>query len=299
MCGKISMKGVMAMSNEFFHDTDIDTLEERLFRVKTDEEIEKEKDEYKREIIFKGFLPLNDEFNETMHSLMEVVESEPKRFIIEECIPACKELWSKNIYTFMVSDHLNEGNCWIEIVADNLSDENKAIFTQLEGEDVIKFSYHGGCVNFGVKGVGGRAQRRLLELAQKFEMQDVPYGEAYITVDEYLIGCGCYEEVCNPDYVAMKSPLEMELPVEQRVDYILQYDDWKNSDRSKKTLKVFSEAKVTKPLEEYFNGTDEIYDNGRVYFNQYHYKKHMNYVKSMMSDQEMKDVIKNGEGYSN
>ena len=45
-----------------------------------------------------GFLPLNDEYSETMASPMEEVESNPRKFIIEECIPACKELWRKNIY---------------------------------------------------------------------------------------------------------------------------------------------------------------------------------------------------------
>ena len=76
------------------------------------EEIEAEKERYREEILSKGFLPINDELDETMSSSMEDVEKNPRRFIIEECIPACEELWNKNIYTFMVSDHLNEGQCW-------------------------------------------------------------------------------------------------------------------------------------------------------------------------------------------
>ena len=152
-------------------------------------------------------------------NLMRMIKY-PRTFIIEECIPACKELWKKNIYTFMVSDHLNEGVCWIEVIVDNLSDENKEIFTQLEGEDIIKFSYHKGCINFGVNSVGSQAQKRLLELSQKFQMQDVPHGEAYITLPEYLIMCGCYDEVENPNYVLMAEPWDLGLPMEQMVDYL-------------------------------------------------------------------------------
>ena len=51
------------------------------------------------------FLPMNPEFNEEMTVPMEVVEKNPQRFIIQECIPACQELWRKNIYTFMASKY--------------------------------------------------------------------------------------------------------------------------------------------------------------------------------------------------
>lgn len=271
-------------NNEFNDDQTVDFLAQ-FGRIKTPEEIEKEKEEYKKEILSKGFLPINDELNETMTSSVEEVEKNPRTFIIEECIPACKELWKKNIYTFMVSDHVNEGVCWIEVFADNLSDENKEIFTQLEGEDIIKFSYHPGCISFGVNSVGAHAQERLLELAQKFQMQDVPYREAYITLPEYLINCGCYDEVENPNYVPMAEPWNMDLPLEQIGNYMIKYDEWRGSDKSKKTNKVFSQTKMTKPLEEYFDGTGVIYDGDRVYLSEYHYKKHLNYVNSLTQTQ--------------
>lgn len=274
--------------NELNEESDIADFLAKYSRIKTPEEIEQLKEETKKEILSKGFLPPNDELNETMNSSMEDVEKNPRTFIIEECIPACKELWKKNIYTFMVSDHLNEGVCWIEVVANNLSDENKEIFTQLEGEDIIKFSYHEGCVNFGVNCVGAQGQARLLELAQQFQMQDVPHGEAYITLPEYLVKCGCYDEVENPNYVSMTNPLDMVLPVDQIADYFIKYDEWKNSDRSKKTHKVFNQSKVTKPLEEYFVDSDVILDGDRVYLSDYHYKKHLNYVNSLMLPQDGK-----------
>lgn len=275
-------------NNEFNEDTEIVELLAQYDKIKTPEKIEKEREEYKKEILSKGFLPINDELNETMNSSMEDVEKNPRTFIIEECVPACQELWKKNIYTFMVSDHLNEGVCWIEVILDNLSDENKEIFTQLEGEDIIKFSYHKGCVNFGVKCVGIQAQEKLLELAQKFQMQDVPHGEAYITLPEYLIRCGCYDEIENPNYVPMTEPWEMDLPMEQIGDYLIKYDEWKCSDKSQKTHKVFNQTKMTKPLEEYFDGMSVIYEGDRVYLSDYHYKKHMNYVNSLMQTQGSK-----------
>lgn len=252
---------------------------------KTPEELAFENERYKEEILSKGFLPINDELNETMSSSMEVVEKEPRRFIIEECIPACEELWKKNIYTFMVSDHLNEGECWIEVKFDNLSDENKEIFSLLDGDDIIKFSYHKGCVNFGIKCVGLEGQEKLLEFAKQFKMQDVPYGEAYITLEEYLLQCGCYDEVDNPNYEPMEDPMNLDLPFEQLFDYMAKYDEWKNSEKGSKTYKVFNPSKVVLPIEHYFEGKEFVHDDDRVYLNDYHYQKHLNYVNSLSEEQ--------------
>lgn len=254
----------------------------------TAEEIESKREAHRKEILSKGFLPLNDEFNETMTSSMDFVEKDPKRFIIEECIPACEELWKKNIYTFMVSDHLNEGVCWIEIFFDNLSDENKEIFSQLEGDDVIKFSYHKGCINFGVNCVGLEGQSRLLELAKQFKMQDVPYKAAYITLPEYLIECGCCDEIENPDYQPMTDPMELDLPFEKLFDYMDEYEEWKMSDKSIRFHKVFNPEKVCEPIEQYFDGTEYVHDGDRVYLNDYHYQKHINYVNALDDSQELK-----------
>lgn len=63
----------------------------------TPEEIEQRKKEWAIELERKGFLPENEGYSETMSSPQEAVENNPKRFIIEECIPACQELWKKNI----------------------------------------------------------------------------------------------------------------------------------------------------------------------------------------------------------
>lgn len=81
------------------------------FHTPTPEEIEQRKKEKAIELEKKGFLPENEGYSETTSSPQEEVEKNPTQYIIQECLPACLELWRKNIYTFMVSDHLNEGIC--------------------------------------------------------------------------------------------------------------------------------------------------------------------------------------------
>jgi hypothetical protein len=245
-------------------------------------ELEQRKKKRNKEIEQKGFLPVNDEYNETMSSPQEVVEKDPKRFIIEECIPACKELWSKNIYTFMVSDHLNEGVCWIEIIGDGLSEDNKKIFMELDGEDVTKFSYHKGSFNFGVTKIGKEGQERLLELAKEFVIQDVPKDMAYITIDEFLMNyCNCYDEVVNPNYREMKSPWNSGLTLDELPNYMEEYDKWQDSTDSQETLKIFNPNKKEKDLEELVKEHNMVLEDDRVYLSEFHYEKHLNYVRQL------------------
>ena len=246
------------------------------------EEIKALKEERRMEIERKGFLPVNPELHEEMSAPIEDVEKNPRRFIIEECVPACQELWKKNIYTFMASDHLNEGVCWIEVIADDLSEENKKIYIELFGEDVVKFSYHKGCLNFGVESVGKRGQNRLLELAKEFKMQDVPHERAYLSIEEFLIFyCGCYDEVPNPEYREMKSPWELD---DFDLDYSEKYEKWLDSVASKRFLKKFNPDKLTKPIEEYVKEHNMVVDGDRVYLSDYHYKKHLKYINSLGKD---------------
>ena len=51
-------------NNEFNEDAKVAEFLAQFDRIKTPEEIEKEKEEYKKEILSKGFLPINDELNE-------------------------------------------------------------------------------------------------------------------------------------------------------------------------------------------------------------------------------------------
>jgi len=262
------------------------------FHEPTPEELEQRKKERAIELEKKGFLPENEGYNETKSSPQEEVEKNPTQYIIQECLPACQELWSKNIYTFMVSDHLNEGICWIEIFTDSLSEENKDIYLKLSDAEAVKFSYHYGTVNFGVRCVGKEGQRRLLELAQKFQMQDVPKNQAYITLQDFLMGyCNCYEEYPNPNYKPMLDPLEMGINLEETKDYIEKYIRWQRSIESQQTLRRFAPEKVTKSITELANEHGMIFEDDRIYLSPFHYQKHKNYV-NYVNTQEMNDNIK-------
>lgn len=265
------------------------------FHEPTLEEIEQRKKERAIELDKKEFLPENEGYNETMSSPQEEVEKNPTQYIIQECLPACQELWKKNIYTFMVSDHLNEGICWVEIIVDSLSDENKDIYYELSDDEAVKFSYHKGTLNFGVSCVGKEGQRKLLELAQRFQMQDVPKDQAYITLQDFLMDyCNCYEEYPNPNYKPMLAPWEAGIDLEEIADYMTKYDQWEKSIESQKMLRRFASEKATKSFTELANEHGMIYEDDRVYLSPFHYQKHKNYINYVnnMNAQEMNDNIK-------
>lgn len=262
-------------------ELDEESLEElkRLGIPTTEEEIKKRKEESAKELAKKGFLPKNDEFNPTRRSSQEDVEKNPKQYIIKECIPACQELWKKNIYTFMVSDHHDEGECWIEISGECLSEENMKILKELNAP--IKFCYHEGCYNFGVNKVGLEGQKELLELAKQFKMQDVVINHAYITKERFLMNyCACYDEIPNPNYREMKEPWTLSLEPDELIKYMDEYDKWEDSEESKKTLHKYNPSKATKPLEELVKEHNMVLEGDRIYLSQFHYDKHQNYIKS-------------------
>lgn len=262
------------------------------FREPTQEELERRKEERAIELEKKGFLPENEGYSETMSSPQEEVEKNPTQYIIQECLPACQELWKKNIYTFMVSDHLNEGICWIEIIADSLSEENKDIYFGLSDDEAVKFSYHKGTINFGVRCVGKVGQQRLLELAQKFQMQDVPKNQAYISPQDFFMRyCNCYEEYPNPNYKSMVAPWETNIGLDKIADYMEEYEKWQESDESHPTLRKFAPEKAEKPIAELVNEQGMILEDDRVYLSLFHYNKHINYVNNM-NRQDFSDSIK-------
>lgn len=278
--GDVKMEKVIDDTNIEFDDSfDIENLSMFTFHEATQEEIELRRKKRAEELEKKGFLPENEDYSETMTSPQEMVEQNPTRFIIQECLPACLELWKKNIYTFMVSDHLNEGECWIEVAADSLSDENMDVYMNFSPDEVVKFSYHPGGINFGVNCVGVEGQRKLLALAKEFHMQDVPEGLAYYTPQDFLMKCcGCYEEYPNPNYQPMQTPWELGLPLEELSEALQKYDEWKLSDASVETLRKFAPEKVIKPISEYAQERGMIVDGDRIYLSEFHYQKHQNYV---------------------
>lgn len=210
----------------------------------------------------------NKEYEGAPRVSQQVVEENPRRWIIEECVPACQILWDKNIYTFMCSDGI-DNDSWIELEIDCLSEENKAILEQIK-EEYVCFPYHPGCLSILVKGKGRKAQEELINMANRFVMQDVPSKHATSTMKEIYMKCGCRKEIDNPDY----TPLE-----EQLANFSI--DNWGKEIESP-TIIVFDPTKVTKSDDEYLEEVGAIVDEdtGVIYKNQFHYNKHLNYINS-------------------
>ncbi len=228
-----------------------------------------------------NWLPLPSCYNESMQTAMPIVANSPEVFIIPECIPACKELWEKNIYTFMVSDHLNTEGIWIEFLKSSLSQRNLEVYQSLHGNDVLKFSYHFGTLNFGVKQVGIEGQRRLLELAKLFQYQDVPAELAYLPEEQFLVNyCHCFQEVQNPNYYEMVDIIKAFEEGIVDAEYREKYGRWERSDDSKPFLKVYDPEKKERSTKEYADELDMFYvpEEGRVYLGKYHYDKHLAYI---------------------
>lgn len=224
------------------------------------------------------YMQQSNKFSEVSQTSMEEVENNPEKFIMTECIPACKELWSKNIYTFMVSNYIGENGIWIEIY-DEISDENLTYLKSLKSKNISVSIYHDGCYKIEVNHIGKNASDLLLEVCKGFKMQDVPKNIAYFSEEEFLIKCGCYNELPNPNYVEMKEFYEMEFDtLEEQKNYISKYREWELSENSKKIVKAFNPNKKEKTTEEYVIEHDMIYEDGRVYLSKFDYEKHLKYV---------------------
>lgn len=158
----------------------------------------------------------------------------------------------------------------------------------------MKFSYHTGAINFGVRCVGREGQQRLLELAQRFQMQDVPKGQAYIDPQDFLMKyCNRYEEYPNPNYKPMLALWDAGIKMEEMADYMKKYEQWQRSTVSKQTLRKFAPEKATKSIAELANERSMIFENDRIYLGPFHYHKHKNYVNyvNAMNTQELNNRI--------
>ena len=206
----------------------------------------------------------------------EDVEMNPRRWIIEECVPACEILWSKNIYTFMCSDGLDR-NAWIELEIECLSPENKGILEQIKREYHC-YQYHEGCINIPVEGKGAKAQAELIKIAERFVIQDVPTKYAAYTMDTIYKRCGCFKDIDNPDYV----------PIEEQLANMT-FENW-GLDIQEPTIRVVDPEKIVKSDEEYIDEVGAIKDSntGLIYRNQFHYEKHLRYVDSLNAKKGLK-----------
>lgn len=209
----------------------------------------------------------NKQYEGASRVSQEDVEAEPRRWIIEECVPACQILWDKNIYTFMCSDGLDI-DAWIELELECLSPENKGILEQIKCEYDC-YQYHEGCINIPVKGKGKSAQEELINIANRFVMQDVPSKYSTCSMESVYIKNGCYKVIDNPDYV----------PIEEQLANMT-FENWK-LDIQEPTMTVFDSSKITRSDEEYIEAIGAIKDTdtGVIYRSQFHYNKHLKYLE--------------------
>lgn len=157
-------------------------LMERINRIGNGKKVTLEEVNAKR--VAKGLLPLSKLKISASHASQEDVESDPESFIDPECLPACKDLWDKNIYTFMVSDEL-ETNSWIEFPIEALSYNNRIIMLDLVAQGKATLTcYHERCVRMDASATGAKGRDELLAMTAQFEMQDVKENLAYKVVQE-------------------------------------------------------------------------------------------------------------------
>ena len=218
----------------------------------------------------------------------ETVETNPERWIIPECIPACKILWSKNIYTFMCSDRVDQ-NAWIEIKLENLSEENLKILEELKQEYTC-YSYHTGCINISVTGMGKKAMLELIKIANRFSFQDVPEKEACYKIEDALIVAGCKKKVPNPNYITEEEYFKLHLEIKEWERYRVLADNWFNF--TEQEIEVIDKTKIKQPLEENFTNTEMILDieSERVYRSNFHYQKHLNYLKYLEEKSKKREL---------
>ena len=197
----------------------------------------------------------------------EMVEEEPRRWIIEECVPACQILWDKNIYTFMCSDGI-DSDAWIELELECLSPENMDILEEIKKEYVC-YQYHQGCLNISVSGKGKKAQEELIKIANRFKMQDVPSKYATFTMKKVYMINGCSKEVENPNYVSIQEQLAN-----------MTFSNWGIS-IEEPTIWALDPDKIVKSDEEYISDIGAIKDGDTIYVNEFHYNKHLKYIESL------------------
>lgn len=101
---------------------------------------------------------------------LENVMENPTEYIIPQCLPACKALWSKNIETFMVSNNDDDD---LYVLLTGVSPENMAIFQKLQKQDPrFIFDSYRNTIGIAVKGHDEQSQAELEALTDVFNIQD-------------------------------------------------------------------------------------------------------------------------------
>ena len=216
-----------------------------------------------------------------MHVGMTTVMNDIDEYIIPELQAACKALWEKNIYTFMCSNREDVVPAYIILLP--LSDENKNRFEALKQTNPGYFIENRGydCINIPdvTKMSEEEISNTFLTLISNFVKQDVQ-PNFYQSAKDYLISCGCYEEIDNPNYVKMDiNDFAASVSLENLGSFV---------DIEEPTIKVFSQDKMEKSFEEYVyeNGDENRVDfsTGNVYVEPYFLERHLEFVKSQNND---------------
>ncbi len=212
---------------------------------------------------------------------MEKVEQNIEEYIIPELQEACKILWSKNIFTLMVSNRNDGGSTYIYLNG-GVTGKNIDIWNKLNKKYPNNF-YKGTRIKdlrIQIADTTKMTEKEIadafIKMVSNFELQDVS-SVFYQTAEEYLVEKGYCDEVPNPDYVEA-GPMPTGLNYEA-------LNAWLAKINCPKTIKVFNKSKMGKKTFEQIvrengdeNRTD--FENEKVYCSTYFYNKHLNYVKA-------------------
>lgn len=185
----------------------------------------------------------------------------------------------------MVSNRNDGGSTYIYLSGD-LLDKNKEIWNNLTKKYPNNF-YKGTYrkeLRIQIADTTKMTEKEIsdafVKIANLFKVQDVNHN-FYQTSEDYLIECGCYEEIPNPEYVEISSLMPT-------VGNLEEIDKWFKQISCPKTKKVFNKNKMNKSFEEYVkengdeNRTD--FETGKVYESPYFLKRHLEYVELKNTD---------------
>ncbi len=149
----------------------------------------------------------------------------------------------------------------------SLSEENKLVLEQIK-QKYHCYSYHPGCINISVSGMGKKAQEELVQMASMFAMQDVPDNLATISFDDILMRSGCYGEVKNPNFAA-----ELETWREK-----ISLGDWETP-LPQEYYRVVQPCMMTKSEDEYIRDFGAVKEGDKIYISKFHYDKHLAWLR--------------------
>jgi len=140
----------------------------------SEEEIKEMKNNTAQEESSKALPVPNEYIRFSDHVSMEDVKKSPTIYIIPECLPACEELWGKNIDTYWVSEAYAQSESpetHIIIEKKCLSKENLNIMLEIKKEGNVLQQNYGTWFKIEVPYVGEKARDELLKLAKRFKQQ--------------------------------------------------------------------------------------------------------------------------------